>query len=150
MSYKRLYRSSTNRRIGGVAGGVAEYFNVDPTLVRLIWLAAIFIGGTGVLAYIIAWIVIPEAPFGIDVTSQPADEGTPVAENTVAPEFSNPPQSNAGSQKGLAFMGIFLILLGCVFLFRQLLPWFAGYSWSLFLIVLGIALIFLPWRGSKR
>jgi phage shock protein C len=62
MEYKRLYRSVRNRRIAGVAGGISEYFNVDPTLVRLGWvLAAFFIGG-GILAYLIAWIVIPEAP----------------------------------------------------------------------------------------
>jgi phage shock protein C len=62
MEYKRLYRSVRDRRIAGVAGGIAEYFNVDPTLVRLGWLLAIFIIGGGLLAYLIAWIVIPDAP----------------------------------------------------------------------------------------
>ena len=63
MSYKRLYRSVHNRKIGGVAGGLAEYFDIDPTLVRLIWVIALFAFGTGFLAYIIGWIVIPEAPY---------------------------------------------------------------------------------------
>ncbi|MCL6591413.1 MAG: PspC domain-containing protein [Firmicutes bacterium] len=63
MSYKRLYRSVHNRKIGGVAGGLAEYFNIDPVLVRLAWVIAFFFFGTGFLAYLIGWVVIPEAPF---------------------------------------------------------------------------------------
>jgi phage shock protein PspC (stress-responsive transcriptional regulator) len=46
-----------------VAAGLAEYFDIDPTLVRLIWVIAFFVFGTGFLAYLIAWIVIPEAPY---------------------------------------------------------------------------------------
>ncbi len=60
MSIKRLSRSSKERVIGGVAGGLAEYFEVDVVLVRLLWVLAAFVGGGGVLAYIIAWIIIPE------------------------------------------------------------------------------------------
>ena len=64
MSYKHLYRSVANRRIGGVAAGIAEYFDIDPTIVRLVWFLSIFVIGGGILAYIIAWIVIPEEPRG--------------------------------------------------------------------------------------
>jgi phage shock protein C len=59
---KRLYRSKTNRIIAGVCSGIAEYFNVDPTLIRLLWLLFSLSGGAGVLAYVIAWIIIPEEP----------------------------------------------------------------------------------------
>ncbi|MBE3592761.1 MAG: PspC domain-containing protein [Thermoanaerobacter sp.] len=59
---KRIYRSKTNRMLGGVCGGIAEYFNVDPTIVRLIWAFAAVIWGSGLLAYLIAWIIIPEEP----------------------------------------------------------------------------------------
>ena len=59
---KKLYKSKTDRKLFGVCGGVAEYFNVDPTIVRLFAvLATLFVGG-GILAYIIAAIVIPERP----------------------------------------------------------------------------------------
>ncbi|HHW73621.1 MAG TPA: PspC domain-containing protein [Firmicutes bacterium] len=58
---KRIYRSR-DRKIGGVCGGIAEYFNIDPTLVRLIWAVLVFAYGTGLLAYILAWIIIPEEP----------------------------------------------------------------------------------------
>ena len=59
---KRLYRSKTNRIIAGVCSGIAEYFDIDPTLIRLLWLLFSLGGGAGVLAYIIAWIIIPEEP----------------------------------------------------------------------------------------
>ncbi|HHW57611.1 MAG TPA: PspC domain-containing protein [Clostridia bacterium] len=59
---KRLYRSKTNRMLGGVCGGIAEYFNIDPTIVRLIWAFAAVVWGSGLLAYLIAWIIIPEEP----------------------------------------------------------------------------------------
>ena len=59
---KRLYRSRTQRMLAGVCGGIAEYFNIDPTLIRLGWVVFACMGGTGVLAYIIAAIVIPLSP----------------------------------------------------------------------------------------
>ncbi len=55
---KRLYRSQESM-LGGVCGGIAEYFNVDPTLIRLAWARSFLLGGAGLLAYIMAWIVIP-------------------------------------------------------------------------------------------
>ena len=57
---KRLYKSRENRMVGGVCGGIAEYFNVDPTLVRLAWVVLAALFGSGILAYIIAAIIIPE------------------------------------------------------------------------------------------
>ena len=59
MENKRLYRSSTNCMIAGVCGGIGEYFNIDPTLVRLAWVIFSMLGGSGILAYIIAAIIIP-------------------------------------------------------------------------------------------
>lgn len=59
---KKLYRSRTDRKIAGVCGGLGSYFNIDPTLVRLLFvLGLIFVGGT-ILAYLILMIVIPEEP----------------------------------------------------------------------------------------
>ena len=56
---KRLYRSRTNKVIGGVCGGIGEYFNIDPVLIRLVLVLFSFMGGGGIIAYIIAWMVIP-------------------------------------------------------------------------------------------
>jgi phage shock protein C len=59
MDQKRLYRSSSNKMICGVCGGVAEYINIDPTVVRLLWVLFSFAGGAGILAYLIAAIIMP-------------------------------------------------------------------------------------------
>lgn len=56
---KRLYLSNNNRILAGVCGGIAEYFNIDPVIVRLIWVILIFAYGTGILAYLAAWLIIP-------------------------------------------------------------------------------------------
>ena len=59
---KRLVRPREGRKIAGVCLGIAEYFDLDPTLIRLIWLVLIFGAGSGLLAYIVGWIVMPEEP----------------------------------------------------------------------------------------
>ena len=59
---KRLMRSSTDKKIGGVCAGLADYFDLDPTIVRVVWFLAVFFAGTGLLAYFILWIVLPLAP----------------------------------------------------------------------------------------
>jgi phage shock protein C len=56
----KLMRSKDDRVIAGVAGGLAQYFNLDPTLVRVAWVVAVVFGGFGFLAYVILWIVLPE------------------------------------------------------------------------------------------
>ena len=56
---KKLYRSRKDTKIAGVCGGIAEYFNVDSNIIRLLAVLAIFSGGGGIIAYIIAWIIIP-------------------------------------------------------------------------------------------
>ncbi len=57
---KRLYRSQEDRMIAGVCGGLGEYFEVDPTLIRILWILFSIAGGAGILAYIAAYIIIPE------------------------------------------------------------------------------------------
>jgi len=61
-SSRRLYRSRRNQVIGGVAAGVAEYFDIDPTIVRIAWALLGMAWGTGVLLYLICWVVIPLNP----------------------------------------------------------------------------------------
>ena len=59
---KRLYKSTVNKKLCGVCGGIAEYLKIDVTIVRLIWALAILCAGTGLLAYIVCAFVIPEEP----------------------------------------------------------------------------------------
>ena len=62
MVAKKLYRSERDVKIGGVCGGLAEYFDIDPSIIRIVWAAWVLFGGTGLIAYIIAWIVLPKRP----------------------------------------------------------------------------------------
>ena len=57
---KKLYLSNTNKKIGGVCGGIAEYFGIDATLVRVLWVVFALTAGSGILAYLIAWLVMPK------------------------------------------------------------------------------------------
>jgi len=59
---KRLFRSRKNRVLGGVCGGLGDYLNTDPVLLRVLWVIFFFCGGMGLLAYILSWIIIPEEP----------------------------------------------------------------------------------------
>ena len=69
--YKRLYRTRDERMISGVCGGIAKYFNVDPTLIRLLFVLFAFAGGPGLIAYIVLAIIVPEEPVGIETPSAP-------------------------------------------------------------------------------
>ena len=59
---KRLYKSNETKMVDGICGGIAEYFGIDPTLVRLAWVLFCAMGGSGFVAYIVAAIIIPRAP----------------------------------------------------------------------------------------
>ena len=58
---KRLVRNVQDKKIAGVCAGLADYFDIDPTLVRALWIIFTLLGGSGVLAYIILWVIMPEA-----------------------------------------------------------------------------------------
>jgi len=77
---KKLSRSKQDRKIAGVCGGVAEYLEVDPTLVRLVWVMLALFGGWGLIGYLIAWIIMPDAK-----AAQPAAETAPSAAAFPAP-----------------------------------------------------------------
>ena len=61
---KRLYRSRDNRMLGGVAAGIGEYLEADPTLIRVLFALSFLLGGTGILVYLVMWLIIPEKPLG--------------------------------------------------------------------------------------
>ena len=60
---KKLYKSTTDRKLCGVCAGIANYLNVDPTVVRLLWALITFLGGAGMIAYIVCALVIPDEPY---------------------------------------------------------------------------------------
>ena len=71
---QRLVRPRADRKIAGVCAGFAEYFDIDVIVIRLVWVVVAFLGGTGFLAYVIAWIIIPEEPL---MLSAPAGQHLP-------------------------------------------------------------------------
>jgi phage shock protein PspC (stress-responsive transcriptional regulator) len=72
MDGRQLVRSRVDRRIAGVCGGIGEYFGLDPTLVRIGFVLATFLGFSGIVIYIVLWIVMPEAPAGSEPPRTPA------------------------------------------------------------------------------
>ncbi|HYO61439.1 MAG TPA: PspC domain-containing protein [Actinomycetota bacterium] len=70
MATKQLSRSTTDRQIAGVAAGVAEYFGVDPTAVRVAWVLSVLLAGAGFLLYVVLWLVLPEGPDGVSITGR--------------------------------------------------------------------------------
>ncbi len=131
---KRIYRSTDQKVIGGVCGGLGEYFDIDPTWVRVLFVLTIFASGVGVLAYLIGWIVIPGRPSAVSAIPSGTTTGLP-ADAALA---------SAHAERGPSFLpGVILIALGMVFLFHRFFFWFDfRYIWPLILIGIGVALIY--------
>jgi phage shock protein C len=130
---KKLYRSKKDSIIAGVCGGIAEYFEIDPTLVRLLTVLVVFLGGAGGIAYIIAWIIIPQNPEQI-TESEEAEE-----EKDNAGVFH--PKGGSDDKRHI-WGGLILILLGLFFLAKSLFPSFVFVRfWPLILVVTGFILI---------
>ena len=155
---RRLYRSRTDTMLGGVAAGLASYLNADPALVRIAWAILVPItSGAAFLAYVIAWIVIPEEPAGAALTTPASDsldegdasDGPVVA--TYATGASVPaavPESDGGG-RGALVVGIGLVLLGIWFLVRQYLP---SIDWDLLwpAVLVGIGALILVTSMRRR
>lgn len=77
---KRLYRSRNEKMIAGIAGGLGEYFNIDPTLVRLLFVLFTFTGGPGLVAYIIMLIIVPEEPLASNDIVEPVEPDESVSD----------------------------------------------------------------------
>jgi phage shock protein C len=69
---KRLMRSSTDKKLGGVCAGLADYLDMDVTLVRVLWVLVVLCGGTGILLYLILWLVLPLAPAPVYTAAAPS------------------------------------------------------------------------------
>ena len=139
---KKLYRSRRDKMIAGVAGGLADYFDVDVVLFRLMFVLLVLFGGGGVLAYVILWIVAPVEPL---VTVYPKDESGYAASKEQAgastPETEILNKEKKTSNTSL-FAGITLIVIGLLFLANRMLPWFRFEEfWPLLLIIGGVLIL---------
>jgi phage shock protein C len=145
-SPKHLYRSTSNKVFGGVAGGLGEYFAVDPVIIRILFVILVFAGGASILIYPLLWIAIPAEPikpFSFQQTADP-NTGEPGSENN--PLFTTPPPFAANDIKknnGPLIAGSILVVIGLLFLMDKLLPNVSfGDLWPALLIIVGGVLIF--------
>ncbi len=158
---KKLYRSRRDKVIGGVAGGLADYFEVDVVIIRLLFVLVFFLGGGGFLAYIIMWIVIPAEPYyPPSNASAPRPEPNPDNAQPASPQEPNPAQPDAGNPaepksarktNTSLLAGIVLIVLGIVFLANHMIPWFhLSNFWPVLLIIGGVYIIEPELFHSKK
>ena len=173
MEPKRLYRSVVDRKIGGVAGGLDEYFDTDPLLIRLAFVILTLAVGGGVMLYFILWVVTPEKPLSYQqFNSNPSGNPEPGPE-PAAPADPFKPKDPFQSQdpfratepptpasadlfnksektKGSLIGGLVLITLGILFLINLFVPNIDfGDLWPVILVVIGGGLLFNALSGKK-
>jgi phage shock protein PspC (stress-responsive transcriptional regulator) len=158
METKKFYRSRTEKVFAGVCGGLAEYFDLDVILVRLLFLVLIVFAGGGLFAYIILWIITPEKPIDYSQFQNP-----PTMENNPSPHeepkgsqekskndpFRYPPRHH--KDRGNLIGGLVLITLGALFLADEFIP-HVSFSdlWPIILVVIGIGLLINSFSGRKN
>ncbi len=134
---EKLYRSRIDCKIGGVCGGLAEYFSIDATIVRIIAILLVFADGIGLLGYIIAWIVVPR---------QPIDSSVEVVQDTSVKEK----KVDETKLHKMTIPGIILIIVGILFLVKNSFWWFdMGDLWPILLIIIGILMLIKHGKNSK-
>jgi phage shock protein C len=119
-SPRQLQRSRTEKVIAGVCGGIGQYFGVDPVLVRIAFVVLAIAGGSGLLLYLVAWILMPQAREGDETAVAPRRERT---------------------EDVRLLAGAVLIALGGMLLLGQLIPRFGRIFWPMVLVALGIAVL---------
>ena len=115
---RRLYRSNDQRVIAGVCGGLGEYFAIDPVWFRIGFVVLAFGGGSGILIYLLMWLVIQPAPNG----------------------YVSPP-TGRGSITGAAVVGMVFMIVGTIALANTVVPWMGQYVWPIVFVLGGLALV---------
>lgn len=153
---RRLYRSRTESVLGGVAGGMAEYLDADPSIVRIVWaILGIVTGGIFVVLYIVMWIVVPEAPASAaPASAAPSTGDTPggaagtEADASVMSQQAAPRRRSSGG--GSLVFGLILVGVGAWFLIREYVPQIdTDLLWPIGLVVLGIVLVIASLRRPR-
>lgn len=149
---KKLYRNTYDKVIGGVAGGLAEYFEVDVIIFRLLFVLLVLLGGGGLVAYIIMWIVVPAKPIPSQYNKASGAQANPGTDGDTGGDTGNTtadsgkaaspvPSAKTPSSTSLV-AGIILILVGVLFLANRMLPWFEIRDfWPVLLIAGGFLII---------
>jgi phage shock protein PspC (stress-responsive transcriptional regulator) len=152
---RKLYRSVKDKMIGGVASGLAEYFDIDPTIIRVLFVISLFLGGTGIIAYIVLWVVVPERPlaFNTEPVTGGSGEGTAAGEQAGNndPFTAYQEKINRRKEKKSFIGGIILIALGIMFLADELFPRLSFEEFfSAGLIILGLILLINSTKKNQR
>jgi len=145
---KRLYRSQKTKVIGGVAGGLADYLNIDHVLIRVLFVITSLFSGMGFLLYIILWIVVPQEPLTIN-SDVPYENENLGFENEESSNSSRTTVSETGGS-GRVVTGLILIGIGIIFLIDRYIPHFDFSDiLPIIIIIVGIALIINSVKTNK-
>lgn len=140
---KFLFRSKENNVIGGVAGGVGEYFDIDPTIIRILFILLTVFGGGGLFIYLILWLVIPSG----SGNKMPSEESIKESANEIKEKAEGLAQEMSVKKSGQFWWGVLILGLGLIFLLNNfgIFPWrMWGYVWRLwpiFLIIFGLNML---------
>ena len=158
---KKLYRSENNKIIAGVAGGLAEYFDIDSTVMRLIFVLVTAFGGSGLLIYVVLWLIMPKNQDGQGVVNedsvrefaQGVKEKVREIKGEVKEEWEKKKMESSEMRKGRGgFFGWVLLIIGLLFLANKFFPfWYQLYFfnfWPLLLVLAGLILIVRA--GNKK
>ncbi len=153
---KRLTRDPSRAVLGGVAAGLGDYLDVDPVIIRLVFVILCLAGGSGLILYVVCWLIIPRAddPVRSDSGSAPpadrlAEEMREAGERVVG----NLKRSAREPGRGRIMAGGLLIALGVIFLVEQLHPiWWLNlrHLWPLLLIGVGVVILLQARDGGSR
>lgn len=142
---EKLFRSRKFRILGGVAGGLAEYFKIDPVIIRILFIAFTLTNGIGIVIYIILWIIIPDEPIEILLNSVKKDQNDKQAEPKF-PDLEDLKPAQSSNKPSLIF-GIIIIALGVFFLLSNIMPFFKFDDIvPLIFIIIGAGLI---WNSAR-
>ncbi len=136
---KRLYRSETDVIIAGVAGGLGEYFEIDPVIIRLLFLAAVFFGGFGVPIYLVLWIILPTKKSGEPATQKTINHNIAEMRGKAA-SLAEGLRGVKTGEKSKNTLAILLIVIGGILFLHKLGIIRFDFIWPLFLIGLGVFL----------
>jgi phage shock protein C len=159
----RLYRSRDERMLAGVAGGLAERFDADPSVIRVLWvIVTILTGGIAFLVYLAMAVIVPEvdgAPSNVANAGPPGSmapgEAAPLAATgsgwvTPAPRAARPRRQGDGGRRGAIVLGVILVLVGAYLLVRELAPSVdLALLWPVASVVLGVVLVILSVRPKR-
>jgi phage shock protein C len=144
---RRLYRCRHDRRLAGVAAGVAEYFDADPTLVRILWFVSIFFGGLGIFVYIAMALIVPLEPLTAAEAEAEAARTAAASSGEVVGADAGAPVGNRhvarGSGPWATIVGVGLIGIGSIALLDQLVPGWNACHWvgPVLVIAIGAVLV---------